>query len=111
MHKRKPAAAKHVISDSSLNRNSDPERNDEARNRYKQLLDTVGLLVLVVGLYFAWDQAKQFNHSQNLSNWSEVSARMLEVDKVFIDCNGSQSFPPISSRYFPASFSDSFSVG
>jgi LexA DNA binding domain len=31
------------------------------------------------------------------------------VDK--IDCNGSQSFPPISSRYFPASFSDSFSVG
>jgi hypothetical protein len=26
-------------------------------------------------------------------------------------CNGSQSFPPISSRYFPASFSDSFSVG
>jgi hypothetical protein len=44
--------------------------------------------------------------------------RLPEADRdignsqiVPLRCNGSQSFPPISSRYFPASFSDSFSVG
>jgi hypothetical protein len=38
---------------------------------------------------------------------ADQEAQLKEKDY----CNGSQSFPPISSRYFPASFSDSFSVG
>ena len=52
---------------------------------FKRAIDTLTLVVIVTGLYFAWDQAKQFNASQNLSNWSDVSARTYEIDKVFVE--------------------------
>ena len=52
---------------------------------YKRAIDTITLLVIVAGLYFAWDQAKEFNAGQNLSNWSDVSARTYEIDKVFVE--------------------------
>lgn len=52
---------------------------------YKRSVDTLTLVVIIIGLYFAWDQAKQFNASQNLSNWSDVSARTYEIDKVFVE--------------------------
>jgi hypothetical protein len=52
---------------------------------FKRAIDTLTLVVIVAGLYFAWDQAKQFNASQNLSNWSDVSARTFEIDKVFVE--------------------------
>ena len=63
--------------------NSDPTAN--APDVYKRVVDTVTLLVIVIGLYFAWDQAKEFNASQNLSNWSDVSARTYEIDRVFVE--------------------------
>jgi hypothetical protein len=49
------------------------------------VLDTVTLLVVMGGLYFAWDQAEKFNFSQNLSNWSDVTARTFDIDKAFVD--------------------------
>ena len=53
---------------------------------YKRTLDTLTLVVIIVGLLFCtWDQAKEFNASQNLSNWSDVSARTFEIDKVLVE--------------------------
>ena len=57
----------------------------ETRDTYKRAIDTLTLVVIALGLYFAYDQARQFNQNQNLSNWSDVSARTYEVDKVFVD--------------------------
>jgi hypothetical protein len=69
--------------------------SEEAHTLYKQVLDTIGVIVVVVGLYFAWDQATQFNHSQNLANWSDVTARTFDMDKVFIE-------NPELQKYFTA---------
>jgi hypothetical protein len=57
----------------------------ESRDNYSRAIDTLTLVVIAVGLYFAYDQARQFNQNQNLSNWSDVSARTYEVDRVFVD--------------------------
>jgi hypothetical protein len=63
--------------------NSRPHTGSDT-DLYKRVPDTLGIIVLGVGLYFAWDQAKQFNRSQNLANWSDVTSRTFDVDKVFI---------------------------
>ena len=70
-----------------LRAKSDPYSNPitTASYCYKRVIDTLTLLVIVAGLYFAWDQAKEFNAGQNLSNWSDVSARTYEIDKVFVE--------------------------
>ena len=57
----------------------------ESRDTYTRAIDTLTLVVIALGLYFAYDQARQFNQNQNLSNWSDVSARTYEVDRVFVD--------------------------
>jgi hypothetical protein len=57
----------------------------ESRDNYSRAIDTLTLVVIAMGLYFAYDQARQFNQNQNLSNWSDVSARTYEVDRVFVD--------------------------
>ncbi len=57
----------------------------ESRDTYARAIDTLTLVVIAIGLYFAYDQARQFNQNQNLSNWSDVSARTYEVDRVFVD--------------------------
>lgn len=63
----------------------DSHPGTKAPDVYKRAIDTLTLVVIIAGLYFAWDQAKQFNASQNLSNWSDVSARTFEIDKVFVE--------------------------
>ena len=63
----------------------DQESSTKARDVYKRAIDTLTLVVIITGLYFAWDQAREFNASQNLSNWSDVSARTFEIDKVFVE--------------------------
>ena len=52
---------------------------------FKRVIDVATLVVIILGLYFAWDQATQFNRGQNLANWSDVVARTFDVDKVFVD--------------------------
>lgn len=66
---------------------SDEDSNPSTQTSdvYKRVIDTVTLLVIIAGLYFAWDQAREFNAGQNLSNWSDVSARTYEIDKVFVE--------------------------
>lgn len=59
----------------SLRSGKESDTSTQAGDVYKRVIDTLTLIVIVTGLYFAWDQAKQFDASQNLSNWSDVSAR------------------------------------
>jgi len=59
---------------------------------YKRVLDTITLLVVIVGLYFTWDQAHQFNRAQNLTNWIDLLGHQLEVDKVLVDNPGLRKY-------------------
>lgn len=63
----------------------------ERTDWFKRISDTVTLIVIIIGLYFAWDQAKQLNESiklntkaANLSVWGGLSGQTLDVDKVFL---------------------------
>jgi len=66
---------------------------------YKNVIDTVTLVVLVIGLVFAGDQAIKLNESIHVANksieatnrntemstWNTVAQQWLDVDKVFVE--------------------------
>ena len=67
---------------------------------FKRVIDILTLLVITIGLYFAWDQAKKLtesvqlnNKAINLATWASVSNQSMEVDKIFIQ-------NPEFQRYF-----------
>jgi hypothetical protein len=51
----------------------------------KRFIDIATLIILVVGLWFAFDQAGKIRDSIDTSTWNSVSTQLLELDKVFIE--------------------------
>jgi hypothetical protein len=51
---------------------------------FKRSIEVITLLVIVGGLYFAYDQAERFNDNINLSTWTTMTSQTIKVDKVFI---------------------------
>src|SRR5437016_4535250 len=59
---------------------------------FKRTTDLITLVVIIVGLYFAWDQAKQLTQtikvatkSTNLAAWWGLSNQFIEVDKTLVN--------------------------
>jgi hypothetical protein len=57
-----------------------------------KMVETVTLLVLAGGLWFAYDQAKKieesitvFNRNNSLNTWNSIAARWLLVDRVIVE--------------------------
>lgn len=59
---------------------------------FKKLIDITTLAVIVVGLYFAFDQAKKLSESIESTTWNNVTAQQLTVDKLFIDNPGFRKY-------------------
>lgn len=59
---------------------------------FKRAMDLITLLVIIGGLWFAYDQAEKLeraieSHKVSVvaSNWASISAETAQVDKVFVD--------------------------
>jgi hypothetical protein len=72
----------------------------------KNIIDGLQLLVLAVGLFFAWDQAVKLtesikaenesieatNRNTQMSTWNAVAQQWLEMDKFFAEHPGLQQY-------------------
>jgi hypothetical protein len=57
-----------------------------ARARWiKRATDIAGFVVVLLGLYFTYSEARRSNAGQNLTNWSEVTSRMLDIERVLVE--------------------------
>jgi hypothetical protein len=59
---------------------------------FKRFTEIATLLVIIVGLYFAWDQAGKLNESLVVNNrsmagstWSNIATLTMETDKAFVE--------------------------
>ena len=52
---------------------------------FKKCIDVTTLAVIVIGLYFAFDQAEKLAIAIDSSTWNNVNAQSMSIDKVFID--------------------------
>ena len=53
--------------------------------RFKRFTDAVAFLILLVGVYFTYEEARRGNTGEVLTNWSDITARTIDVDKAFLD--------------------------
>src|SRR5438046_9002304 len=73
---------------------------DSRPDWFKRFIDLATLLVISLGLYFAWDQAKKLtegvntnNRNLNVSMLASISDKTIELDKIFVQ-------NPRMQRYF-----------
>lgn len=76
-----------------------PKTHNSEHDWFKRFIDTATLLIITVGLYFAWDQASKLNESletsnrnNNIATWNSISNQGMDLDKIFIANPGFQKY-------------------